>query len=116
MFHAVGKKMPRDLSPITEDDNAIYKPNRRSTSDWPRLASDKDVTARSRRVCNASNIAPSSFGSASTRLSAPVVKRLLMLLMKVSRVPTTARLEPKLDALLRNVVVAVSRLVRNALM
>src|SRR5260221_10480263 len=72
-------------------------------------ASDKAVVESCCRVCNARRLAPSSLGSASVRLSAPVVSVLTIALVKSWRICTVDRFEPKAWDCERSVVSALVR-------
>src|SRR4051794_40271083 len=61
------------------------------------LDSDSAVWLSCWRVCKASNVAASWFLSALTRLSAPVCRLVIRVLLKSCRVCTIDRLEPRLE-------------------
>src|SRR5436190_4361875 len=71
-----------------------YPPNSFSTFRSLCTASERAVVESCCRVCNARRFAPSSFESASVRLSAPVVSVLIIALVKSWRACTVERVEP----------------------
>src|ERR1700732_5479994 len=85
------------------------RPQRRSCStlccDW--LASASADTAIDWRVDSAWLLAASWLGSATVRFDAPVCSTLIRFLLKSWRISTIDRFEPRLDASVRSVVLAL---------
>src|SRR3979409_1522559 len=78
--------------------------------DW--LASAKADTAIDCRVDSAWLLAASSLVSASGRVAEPVCSTLIRFLLKSWRICTTERFEPRVEASVRSVVLALEILVR----
>src|SRR5215213_4338374 len=91
------KKNGGDLPRRSDVGSEIFDQNRRSTACEAWLARDRAVWASCWRVLRASRFAPSSFESASVRLSAPDCKVPIIDFVNSCRICTVARLDPKDD-------------------